>query len=212
MKKCLHIKYLLILALLSMVVVVYCNIRIISFAKDRLYDNTSDIPYNHAALLLGTSPTGRYGGPNPFFYARIRACAALYASGKIDKVIVSGDNRRVTYNEPMEMKKALMEAGVPVEDIILDYAGFRTFDSVIRAKEVFGQSSFTIVSQRFHNERAVFIAGKKGIDAIGFNAGDVGLRYGLMTYFRECFARCKVFLDLVVGMKPHFLGEPVDIG
>ena len=202
MKKWLHIKYLLILALLSVVVVVYCNIRIISFAKDRLYDNTADIPHNHAALL----------GPNPFFYARIRACAALYASEKIDKIIVSGDNRRVTYNEPLEMKKALMEAGVPVEDIILDYAGFRTFDSVIRAKEVFGQSSFIVVSQRFHNERAVFIAGKKGIDAIGFNAGDVGLRYGLMTYFRECFARCKVFLDLVVGMKPHFLGEPVDIG
>lgn len=212
MKKWLHIKYLLILALLSVVVVVYCNIRIISFAKDRLYDNTADIPHNHAALLLGTSPTGRHGGPNPFFYARIRACAALYASGKIDKIIVSGDNRRVTYNEPLEMKKALMEAGVPVEDIILDYAGFRTFDSVIRAKEVFGQSSFIVVSQRFHNERAVFIAGKKGIDAIGFNAGDVGLRYGFMTYFRECFARCKVFLDLVVGMKPHFLGEPVDIG
>ena len=172
---------MLILGLLLLGFVLYCNIRIVCFSKTRLFDSVDDVPHRHAALVLGTSPTG------------------------------SGDNRHVKYNEPEAMKQALMDSGIPAEDIILDYAGFRTFDSVVRAKEVFGQSSFTVVSQRFHNERAVFIAGKKAIDAIGFNAGDVGLPYGLTTYIRECFARCKVFLDLATGKKPHFLEDPVSI-
>ena len=205
------LKCVLILGLLLLGFVLYCNIRIVCFSKTRLFDSVDDVPHRHAALVLGTSPTGRSGGPNLFFLGRIKACAALYDAGKVDKILVSGDNRHVKYNEPEAMKQALMDSGIPAEDIILDYAGFRTFDSVVRAKEVFGLSSFTVVSQRFHNERAVFIAGKKAIDAIGFNAGNVGLPYGLTTYIRECFARCKVFLDLATGKKPHFLEDPVSI-
>ena len=109
------------------------------------------------------------------------------------------------------MRASLVEMGIPNEVIFLDYAGFRTFDSVVRAREVFGQQSFTVVSQKFHNERAIFIAGRKGIDAVGYNASGVGLNYGFMTYVRELFARCKVYLDLATGKKPHFLGEPVSL-
>ena len=198
--------------LVLMGVVFFCNVRIGSYSRSRLYDRVEDVPHRHAAVVLGTSPTGRNGGPNRFFHARIDACADLYDAGRIDRIIVSGDNRYVYYNEPAAMKSALVARGVPAEVIFLDYAGFRTLDSVVRAKEVFGQSSFIVVSQRFHNERAVFIAGKKGIDAVGYNAGDVGFHYGFVTYVREWFARCKVFLDLLVGKKPHFLGDPVDIG
>ena len=198
--------------LVLMGVVFFCNVRIGSYARLRLYDRVEDVPHRHAAVVLGTSPTGRNGGPNRFFHARIDACADLYDAGRIDRIIVSGDNRYVYYNEPAAMKSALVARGVPADVIFLDYAGFRTLDSVVRAKEVFGQSSFIVVSQRFHNERAVFIAGKKGIDAVGYNAGDVGFHYGFVTYLREWFARCKVFLDLLVGKKPHFLGDPVDIG
>lgn len=198
--------------LVLMGVVFFCNVRIGSYARPRLYDRVEDVPHRHAAVVLGTSPTGRNGGPNRFFHARIDACADLYDAGRIDRIIVSGDNRYVYYNEPAAMKSALVARGVPADVIFLDYAGFRTLDSVVRAKEVFGQSSFIVVSQRFHNERAVFIAGKKGIDAVGYNAGDVGFHYGFVTYVREWFARCKVFLDLLVGKKPHFLGDPVDIG
>ena len=193
-------------------VVVFCNISIDSYARHRVYDRIDDVPHRHTAVVLGTSPTVRNGGPNRFFHARIDACAGLYDAGKIDRILVSGDNRHISYNEPAAMKSALVEKGVPADVIFLDYAGFRTLDSVVRAKEVFGQSSFIVVSQRFHNERAVFIAGKKGIDAVGYNAGDVGFHYGFVTYVREWFARCKVFLDLLVGKKPHFLGDPVDIG
>ena len=190
--------------------VLFCNIGIELYAKTRVYDNISDIPHRQTALVLGTSPTGRNGKPNRYFVSRIEACGDLYHEGKIDRIIVSGDNRHATYNEPEEMRKALVKKGVPNEIIFLDYAGFRTFDSVIRAKEVFGQTSFIVVSQRFHNERAVFIAGKKGIDAIAFNVDDIP--YGILTHVREWFARCKVFLDLIFGKKPHFLGEPIDIG
>lgn len=205
-------KCVLILGLVLAGFVLFCNLRIDSYAKSRLYDSAEDIPHYHTAVVLGTSPNGRSGGPNRFFYARINACAELYEAGKIDRIIVSGDNRHVSYNEPEAMKRALVDKGVPASVIFLDYAGFRTLDSVVRAKEVFGQQSFVVISQQFHNERAVFIAGKKGIDALGFNAEDVGFHYGLVTYIREWFARCKVYLDLLFGKQPHFLGEPIDIG
>ena len=205
-------KCVLILGLVLAGFVLFCNLRISSYAKSRLYHSADDIPHYHTAVVLGTSPNGRSGGPNRFFYARINACAELYEAGKIDRIIVSGDNRHVSYNEPEAMKRALVDKGVPASVIFLDYAGFRTLDSVVRAKEVFGQQSFVVISQQFHNERAVFIAGKKGIDALGFNAEDVGFHYGFVTYIREWFARCKVYLDLLLGKQPHFLGEPIDIG
>lgn len=205
-------KWVLWIGLLLLGFILYSNIRIDRYSRNRLYDAVSAVPHYHTALVLGTSPVGKNGGVNLFFRSRIDATVKLYEAGKIDRILVSGDNRKRGYNEPEEMKKALVDKGIPEEVIFLDYAGFRTFDSVVRAKEVFGQSEFIVVSQRFHNERAVFIAGKKGIKAAGFNASDVRFRYGFTTYVREWFARCKVFLDLLLGKKPHFLGEPVDIG
>lgn len=204
--------WLLWLGLVLLGFILYSNIRIDRYSKDKLYDTVSDVPHYHTALVLGTSPVGRFGGPNLFFLARIDAAAELYQAGKIDRILVSGDNRKEEYNEPEEMKKALVDKGIPEEVIFLDYAGFRTFDSVVRAHEVFRQPNFIVVSQKFHNERAVFIAGKKGIEAFGYNAEDVGFNYGLMTYIRECFARCKVYIDLLTGKQPHFLGDPVDVG
>ena len=207
------IKGIIVVALFILAFIIYSNVRISSYSKTRVYDDLSRIPHYHTALLLGTSSEGRFGGPNRFFIARISAAAELYESGKIDRILVSGDNRHKDYNEPEAMREALIEKGIPEDIIFLDYAGFRTFDSVVRAKEVFGQSAFIVVSQKFHTERAVFIAGKKGIDAIGYNARDVSLRSGgIITHVREWGARCKVFLDLLFGKKPHFLGEPIDIG
>lgn len=207
------IRGIIISALFILAFIIYSNVRISSYSKTRVYDDLSDISHYHTALLLGTSPEGRFGGPNRFFIARINAAAELYEAGKIDRILVSGDNRHKDYNEPAAMRVALIEKGIPEDIIFLDYAGFRTFDSVVRAKEVFGQSAFIVVSQKFHTERAVFIAGKKGIDAIGYNATDVSLRSGgIITHVREWGARCKVFLDLLFGKKPHFLGEPIDIG
>jgi SanA protein len=205
-------RWLLWLGLILLGFILYSNIRINWYSKGKLYDDVSEVPRYHTALVLGTSPTGRNGGPNLFFLSRIDAAAALFQAGKIDRILVSGDNRKRGYNEPEEMKKALIDKGIPENVIFLDYAGFRTLDSVVRAKEVFGQSEFIVVSQKFHNERAVFIAKKKGIKAAGYNAADIHGRYGLTTHVREWGARCKVFIDLMFGKKPHFLGEPIDIG
>lgn len=205
-------RWLLWLGLVLLGFILYSNIRIDRYSKGKLYDTVSDVPHYHTALVLGTSPIGRKGGPNRYFLYRIDATVKLYEAGKIDRILVSGDNHKRGYNEPEEMRKALVDQGIPEEVIFLDYAGFRTFDSVVRAKEVFGQSKFIVVSQKFHNGRAVFIARKKGIKAAGFNAADVRASYGFITHAREWGARCKVFIDLLFGKKPHFLGEPVDIG
>ena len=206
------IRVVFVICVLLCAVIVYCNVRIQGYAESRTFDNVEDVPHRHAALLLGTAPTVRNGNPNKYFVYRIDACVELYNAGKIDKIIVSGDNRHKSYNEPEAMRRALVDRGVPDASIFLDYAGFRTLDSVVRTKEIFGQTSYVIVSQKFHNERAIFIAKWKGIDAIGFNARDARIKYGIKTRIREVFARCKVFLDLLVGKQPHFLGETVDIG
>ena len=203
---------LFLLCLLVLGFIIFCNVSISQYAKSKLYDSVDEIPYRRAALVLGTSPRGRNGGPNRFYMARINACVELFEANKVDRIIVSGDNRHTNYNEPEAMRRSLVERGIPDEVIFLDYAGFRTFDSVVRAHEVFRQPNFIVVSQKFHNERAVFIAGKKGIEAFGYNAEDVDFNYGLMTYIRECFARCKVYIDLLTGKQPHFLGDPVDVG
>jgi len=135
----------------------------------------------------------------------------LYKAGKISFIVVSGDNSRKTYDEPTQMKADLVLGGVPEEVIFLDYAGFRTWDSVVRIKEIFSQDDFTIISQRFHNERAIYLAQRHGINAVAFNAKDVNKYYGLKTNIREKLARVKVFVDLLTNKKPRFLGEKIEI-
>jgi len=163
-------------------------------------------------LVLGC-PRQVSGVPNQFFKNRIDAAAELFQHHKIDYLIVSGDNHVQGYDEPTDMKNALLDKGVPVDRIYLDYAGFRTLDSVVRAKEIFGQTSITVISQRFHNQRAIFLASHRGIDAIGFNAKEVDVRYSFKTRCREQFAKVKAVLDIYVFRKqPHFLGQKVVIG
>jgi SanA protein len=109
------------------------------------------------------------------------------------------------------MKTDLMAQGIPEERIHLDYAGFRTLDSMVRCKEIFGQNKVTVISQHYHNERAIYIAHKKGIDAIGFNAIDVGGSYGIKNHTREKLARVKMILDLLLNKQPKYLGEKIKI-
>lgn len=160
------------------------------------------------ALLLGTARRTVAGRPNQFYRARIEAAAALFHSGKVQGILVSGDNATRWYNEPIAMRKDLIAAGVPAEFITLDYAGFRTLDSVIRAKEVFGQEHVIIVSQRFHAERAIFLARHFGLDASGLAAADPDEPGLMKVRAREVFARVAAVLDIVIGRDPKFLGQP----
>lgn len=171
-----------------------------------------NLPEANVALVLGCSPRLADGRQNLFFSRRIQAAAELYHAGKVRALIVSGDNGSTHYDEPTAMKEALMQAGVPEAAIHCDYAGFRTLDSVVRAHAIFGQRQFLIVSQRFHNERAVFLARRRGLEAHGFDAPEVSRRTAPTTYAREYLARVKAVLDVtLLHTRPKYLGTPIEI-
>lgn len=195
-----------------LLLLIFSNYTIAQTAKNKTFSSTSQIKKNKVGLLLGTAKYYKTGGINLYFKYRIDAAVELYKSGKIDYILVSGDNSTVYYNEPMTFKKELIKRGIPAEVIYLDYAGFRTLDSVIRAKEIFEQEEITIISQQFQNERAIYIAESKGIKAIGFNAKDMEGTNGIKVKFREYFARTKAFMDIVFNVQPRFYGEKVPIG
>ena len=152
--------------------------------EEFVYKDLTAIPYNKAGLLLGTSKTLKSGLPNQYFLNRIGAAIALFESGKIDVIVISGDNSTEGYNEPEDMKTELLKRGIPENKIHLDYAGFRTLDSVIRMGQIFGQTRFTVISQDFHNRRAIYIAHAKGFEAVGYNAKDVDAYSGFKTQVR----------------------------
>jgi SanA protein len=189
--------------------VMLCDRWVVWSTSKQIYSEVNEIPENEIGLVLGTIKNVK-GGPNPFFSSRIKAAAELFKAGKIKHIIVSGDNHTLTYDEPSDMKDALIAEGVPADKITLDYAGFRTFDSVVRCKKVFGISKFTIISQEFHNERALFIANNtEGIEAVAFNAGNVPFRFHPVTFIREFAARVKCILDIyILHTEPKFLGKP----
>lgn len=178
----------------------------------QLYDEVANIPSCHAAIVLGTSRQLKNGTENLYFTYRIDAAVKLYEAGKVKKFILSGDNRVDEYNEPKDMRKALLERGIPDSCLVLDYAGLRTFDSMVRCKDIFGQDSVIVVSQQFHTARGVFISNKIGLTAFGFNAQKVTTQKAVKIKFREFFSRIKCVLDLYVfGTKPRHLGEKIDI-
>jgi SanA protein len=169
------------------------------------------VPRQRAAVVMGCVRTLPNGLNNLYFSRRIYAAAELYKAGKVDCLIVSGDNHVKGYDEPSDMKESLAKAGVPADRIVCDYAGFRTLDTVVRAKKVFGLDSFIIVSQPDHVRRAVFTARGFGCDAYGYAAKDVNGRYSIKTTIREQLAKIAVVADVVLRRRPKFLGprEPL---
>lgn len=182
-------------------------------AADRIYDDVKAIPYNEVGMVLGTGPTTVSGKANVYFSYRIDAVEELYKAGKIKFILISGDNSTKDYSEPDAMKDSLVARGIPSDVIYLDYAGFRTLDSVVRSKKIFGQNRMTVISQRFHNERSIILGDWQDMDLIGYNAKDTSLRfYHVKTHIREGYARIKLLLDIFVGKQPKFLGETIEIG
>jgi len=207
-----YLKITFLLILLAFTFTIIADAVVKSNAEQLVYDNPDFIPHNKVGLILGTGKTLSNGRLNLYYKYRIEAAIKLYEAGKIEYILASGDNSREDYDEPTAIKNDLIAAGIPAEKIYLDYAGFRTLDSVVRSKEIFGQHSITIISQQFHTERAIYLAMNNGINSIGFNAQDVHFNYGLKTNLREKLARVKMMLDLATGKAPKFLGEPIEIG
>lgn len=204
-------RVLLVLLFLLLIFVLGCNLWVVWSTQGHLRGPEQIGEERPVALVLGTARYVVKPYENPYFRHRMQTAARLQLEGRVKHLLLSGDNRRKSYNEPVEMQKALLDLGVEPSAMTLDYAGFRTLDSVVRCKEVFGQQRFVIVSQAFHNHRAVFIARYFGLDVLACNApAPDSLSWRLRL--REWLARCKAVLDLyVLGTKPHFLGEKIDI-
>ncbi len=185
----------------------YANVITDAAGDGLIYEDVSLVPDGRIALVFGCNPKVE-GRDNLYFTYRIAAAESLWKAGKVKGFIVSGDNSRDSYNEPDAMKQALVARGVPVEKIVCDYAGLRTFDSVVRAKEIFGVRKVVFVSQRFQNERAQYMATQCEIDAVSFVAKDVAGRGGLKTKLREVLARPKMVLDFkLLATEPKHMGE-----
>lgn len=182
------------------------NALVVLTTRGRVFDDVAAIPANNVAVVLGTSP---YSG---YCQNRLDAARRLYEAGKVKHILVSGDNSSAHYDEPSAMKQTLVGWGIPGDDITCDFAGLRTLDSMIRARHIFGQHRFTVVSQRWHDYRALFIARRHGIDAVAFAADDpMG---GPRQVEREWLARVLAVVDLyVLRRQPRYLGEkePIDL-
>ncbi|MEQ8906832.1 ElyC/SanA/YdcF family protein [Ekhidna sp.] len=186
------------------------NIWVVQSTKNLIYDPVQ-VPSNEVALVLGTSKRTVEGKPNRFFVERMETAALLHADEKVKHILVSGDNRTKYYNEPRDMLQALGDLNIPEEHISLDFAGLRTLDSVVRCKEVFGQSRVTIVTQEFHCYRSLFIARYFGMEAVAVSADDGG-PVGNLLAIREILARTIAVLDLyVLQREPKYMGEEIQL-
>lgn len=175
-----------------------------------IYHDENQLPYQKIGVVLGTSKYVKHGGINGFYRNRIDGAIDLYWQGKVDYLLLSGDNAQLNYNEPIMMQKDLIKAGIPKEAIVLDYAGFRTFDSVVRANKVFNADKFTIITQEFHCQRAIFIALAQDIQAQCFAVPSP--KQMKLVRIREMFARVSAFIDLyILNKEPKFLGPSIPI-
>lgn len=191
--------------ILLTVLLLLSNYQINKISEGLTFDSIDKIPAMSAGLVFGTSKWVSGGGENSYYKHRMEAVIDLLNAGKIRYIIVSGDNSIPEYNEAKQMKKSLVDMGVCEDQIIEDFAGFRTLDSVLRAKEVFGQDSIIFISQKFQNQRAIFIGKKHDIYGLGFNAKEEPSKNSDLVLAREYFARVKALLDVyVLGKMPKF--------
>jgi SanA protein len=203
-------KVIFILSLALIIIVLGSNLLVENSSSGLIYSDKGKLSQHKVGLVLGCSKLLSDGRTNLFFKYRIQAAVDLYKAGRVEYLIVSGDNSVVTYDEPSDMKAELISMGIPADKVYCDYAGFRTLDSVIRVSKVFCENKFVVISQEFHAERAVCIGRAKGLDVVGFNAREVGVLSSFKTKAREYLARTKMVLDLYFfNAQPKFLGPKI---
>ena len=220
MKKNKILKRILLFAIVIAVavigVIVSCHLSVVRKASGRTYDSVDSIPYNRVGLLLATSPITPGGARNFYFDNRIKAAEELLKAGKVDFIIASGGDytkdHKYGCDEPAAIRDSLVARGIPEERIILDYEGTRTMNSIVKAKEVYGLDSITLISQKYHNERAIYLADKYGLHAIGYNAKPSHIRRNrIKNTIREYFARPKMFIDLTFGKRADIKADSITI-
>ncbi len=188
--------------------IIVANLAIHLASRQYIYENGKDAPQVQTALILGAAVFSN-GTLSPIFQNRVDQAIELYQTGKAVKILASGDNSSISHNEVNPVRNYLLEKGIPDADIYLDHAGFDTYSTMYRARDIFQVRSVIIVTQSFHLPRAVFIARALGLDAYGVSAGIGAAPF--MNYVREVFANEKAILNLLTGREPKFLGEEIPI-
>jgi len=197
---------LILAAMIPAGISLYGNWQVLK-CSGKVYREANQLESGRIGLVLGTASKVSGGRRNLYFVYRMAAAAELYHAGKVKKLLVSGDHGQEGYDEPEDMRQALIALNVPDEDIIEDCAGFRTLDSVVRSKEVFKCEKVVIISQPQHCVRAVYLAEQIGLNAVGFAAQDVSVRrYRYKQHFREFMARVAAWIDIQIGREPRFYG------
>ena len=196
------------MAAIVLVSIVLLNVLVYAASRPYIQGEMADLEAAQAALVPGAAilPSGEL---SPILKERVDGAVDLYKNNKVSRVLVSGDNSSFSHDEVSPVRKYLIEKGVPEDAIFLDHAGFDTYSSMYRAQVIFGAESLIISSQSFHLPRSVFVARSLGISASGYRAS--AFRAPLKNYFREIFANEKAVIDLIIGRKPKFLGEPIPI-
>ncbi|PZM86584.1 hypothetical protein DLH72_00750 [Candidatus Gracilibacteria bacterium] len=204
------ILYIFLLLISLGLVIFFINYYILSFSKKNYYNSVDKLEKKEIGIVFGASVKG--GKPSLILKDRLDVAFEAYEKGKIEKIIVSGDNSVVTYNEPFVMKKYLLSLGVKKEDIYEDFAGFDTYDSLYRAKDIFKVNELVLFTQDFHLKRAIYIAEKLGIKAYGVSTDLRKYLRPRYNYYREIFARVKAFVEIeITKPKPKFLGDTIKI-
>ena len=206
------LKLILLLMVSALAMTLLCSFLVGRTADNALYSNLDALPHKRVGILLGTSKYSRQGGINDHYRLRVNAAIELFKAGKIDYILISGDNSTPFYDEPTTIRRDLLKSGIPAQNIYRDYAGFRTLDSILRAHHVFELDSFTIISQAPHSKRALYIAINHEIDAVAFNAGD-GYDTDISNKIREMLAQVLAVMEVnFFNTGPKFLGPTVEIG
>ncbi|MCC6372350.1 MAG: YdcF family protein [Bacteroidia bacterium] len=204
------VRYTLVLILLTVLLVFGINYRVNSLSKNYIFKTTKDVPESYTALVLGAF-VYKSGHLSGILQDRVEKAVELYKNKKVKRFLLSGDHGRKKYDEVNSMKKYLLEKGIDTADIFLDHAGFDTYNSMVRAKEVFEVNDVIIVSQEFHLPRAVYIARSKGLNAYGVMAEDTYYPSINSLKTREIFANLKAFYEVLINKKPKFLGKKIPI-
>jgi SanA protein len=206
---------LLALGALALVLAVFAWLaeqRLERLSAPYLVNDPAQLPQVEVALVLGAAPIGPEGGLNRYLEYRLDAAAAVWRAGKVKYLVVSGERQEPDYDEPSAMRARLMARGVPPDVIYRDFGGVRTWDSVLRARTVFGQDRMIVVSQAFHAARAVFLAREKGIEAWGLAARDVDRAYSIFTELRRYPSAVRAFYDVWLDTPISASDKPIVIG
>lgn len=206
---------LFLLGAVSTAILIAFNVWLHGAYANRVYASINDLPHDEQpriAIVFGAGLT-RSGEPTPALYDRVATAADLYRRGLVYKLLLTGDNRYVTYNEPEAMRRTAERLGVPNEDLVLDYAGRRTYDSCYRAREIFGVDRAILVTQAFHLDRALYLCHSFGIDSIGVVADRRNYTQTSQTWWslREAAATLEAWLDVNVTRPTPVLGSPLPI-